>query len=658
MIRFIQKSLVARLVSTSLVFSLLGVAGMGAASYLVGRAFLRQAAVDRLESASRQKETDLGLWVEERLRDLKFVAATTGRKLSENPRLVERDPEQLLKPLRDYIDAQPDVREVLLLAPTGGRVLLSTEPTHVGGYRASYNFYTQGRQGPTVQSVYPSPDSLRPILTVSMPVKDASGKLLGVLAMHQGLERIDQIIRSRAGLGETGETFLVDSSNILVASGRKGFAVMGRQAFTEGIQRALAGDSGQGLYLNDAGVPVVGVYRWLGSSQMALLAELSQAEAFASAGQLALVSVLLGLAMAALLGLGVFVLSRRVARPILAVTRAAMAVAGGDLSVRAEVMTKDELGNLAKAFNAMTSDLSGLYSRLEMEGRERGAILQSSFDGIALADKNGTLIYDNPGMQRLFGYSVREVPSLAILADRIFSSPGDRQSFVVNLMSDMLQENPPERVFPFQHRDGGQCWCRMRVSRMPGGNVVINAQDVSALKASEERVRHMALHDALTGLPNRQLFADRLEQALRRARRNNAGVGLLYVDLDHFKALNDTYGHAHGDRVLVETALRLKACVRDSDTVVRLGGDEFVIVLPDLAGSRDAQAVGEKVLAALYDPEVAEGRMFLGASVGLACYPEHGDDQDSLLARADAAMYAAKRAGGNALRLAGTLPKA
>ncbi len=652
---FIQKSLVARLVSTYLVFSLLGVAGMGAASYLVGRAFLRQAAVDRLESASRQKETDLGLWVEERLRDLQFVTATVSRELSGRPAPTARDPQRLLTHLRDYMAAQPDVREVLVLAPTGGRVLLSTEASHVGGYRANYNFYTQGRQGPTVQSVYPSPESLRPILTVSMPVKSGSGELLAVLAVHLGLERIDQIIRSRAGLGQTGETYLVDSSNVLVASGRKGLA-MGRQAHTEGIQRALAGSSGQGLYLNDAGVPVVGVYRWLASYQMALLAEMSQAEAFASAGRLASVTVLVGLAVAALLGLGVHVFSRRVARPILAVTRAAAAVAGGDLSVRAQVMTRDELGNLAKAFNAMTADLSGLYSRLEMEGRERGAILQSSFDGIALADKGGALIYDNPGMQRLFGYSVGEVPSLAALADRIFAAPEDRQAFVVNLMSDMVQENPPERVFPFLHLDGGQSWCRMKVSRMSGGRVVINFQDVSALKASEERVRHMALHDSLTGLPNRQLFADRLEQALRRARRNNTGVGLLYVDLDRFKALNDAFGHAHGDRVLVETALRLKACVRESDTVARLGGDEFVLVLPDLAGPEDAQAVAEKVLETLFDPEAAGGNMFLGASVGLACYPQHGEDQDSLLGRADAAMYAAKRAGGNAFRMAGTLP--
>ena len=124
-----------------------------------------------------------------------------------------------------------------------------------------------------------------------------------------------------------------------------------------------------------------------------------------------------------------------------------------------------------------------------------------------------------------------------------------------------------------------------------------------------------------------------------------------------FKSLNDAHGHAHGDRVLVETAMRLRACVRDSDTVARLGGDEFVIILTDLFRASDALPVARKILEALFQPEVAEGTMFLGASVGLACYPQNGADQDTLLIRADQAMYEAKRAGGNALRLAEGFPK-
>jgi len=307
---------------------------------------------------------------------------------------------------------------------------------------------------------------------------------------------------------------------------------------------------------------------------------------------------------------------------------------------------------LAKAFNAMTEDLQDLYARLEQEDRERGAILHGSFDGIAVVGKNGALDYMNPGMERLFGCTMQDTPSLAVLANRLFAVQEERQGFVANLQADMADGNPPERVFAFVHKNGGRRWCRMKVSTMPGDHMVINAQDLTEIKASEERVQHMALHDHLTGLPNRQLFSDRLDQAMRRARRLGMHVVLLYIDLDSFKGLNDTYGHAHGDRVLVETALRLRACVRESDTVARLGGDEFVVVLPDLVQMDDALSVAGKILESLYDPQSGGGKMFLGASMGLVSYPEHGLDQEVLLARADAAMYEAKRAGGNALRIA------
>jgi PAS domain S-box/diguanylate cyclase (GGDEF) domain len=652
-----QRSLVARLVSTYLVLSLVVVFCVGAVSWMAGRALLRDAVFERLDSSSRQKETDLALWVEERLRDLKILGVLLAQQpgISGRPAGQAKLGPEILTLLRDFKAAQSDILEIVVLAPSGGKVLASTQESNVGGYRATYNFYTQGRQGPAVQSVYPSPDSLRSVLTVSMPVRSESGELKAVLAFHLSLEPIAQIIRSRAGMGDTGETFLVDSSSLLVASGSMDMEEQQRRTHSEAVVRALSGKSGRGLYRSDSGVPVLGVYRWMPAYQMALIAEMSQAEAFAPAGRLALMLVVVGLVAAVVLGIGVYVFSRRLARPVLAVTSAAMRVAGGDLTARAPVETADELGNLAKAFNAMTGELSDLYDRLEQEGRERGAILHGSFDGIAVVGRNGAVAYLNPGMERLFGCVMENTPSLAALADHIFADPEERKTFVASLEADMAEDNPPERVFSFTHKGGSRRWCRLKVSPMGGQRLVLNAQDLTEIKVSEERVRHMALHDHLTGLPNRQLFLDRLDQALRRAKRGGAHVALVYVDLDHFKGQNDAYGHAHGDRVLVETALRLRACVRESDTVARLGGDEFVVVLPDLTRMEDAVPVAEKIQQSLFDPTAGGGRLFLGASVGLACYPEHGLDQDTLLARADAAMYEVKRAGGNAVRVAQAL---
>ena len=162
-------------------------------------------------------------------------------------------------------------------------------------------------------------------------------------------------------------------------------------------------------------------------------------------------------------------------------------------------------------------------------------------------------------------------------------------------------------------------------------------------KEAEEALRRQALHDVLTGLPNRALLHDRLEQALRAAGRDNTGLALLMIDLDGFKTINDTLGHHQGDLLLREVGARLRAVLRQRDTVARLGGDEFVALLPGDDGG-GATRTARKILAALAEPVVAEGRrLVVGASIGVALYPAHGTDAVTLLRRADAAMYAAKR---------------
>ena len=170
-------------------------------------------------------------------------------------------------------------------------------------------------------------------------------------------------------------------------------------------------------------------------------------------------------------------------------------------------------------------------------------------------------------------------------------------------------------------------------------------------KRAEEALRRQALHDVLTGLPNRALLHDRLEQALRAAGRDNTSLALLLIDLDSFKAINDTMGHHQGDLLLREVGARLRTVLRERDTVARLGGDEFVALLPGDDGGGATRAA-RKILAALAEPAVVEGRrLVVGASVGVALYPAHGTDAAALLRRADAAMYTAKRSavrpGGN-----------
>lgn len=176
------------------------------------------------------------------------------------------------------------------------------------------------------------------------------------------------------------------------------------------------------------------------------------------------------------------------------------------------------------------------------------------------------------------------------------------------------------------------------------------AERTAALEQSEQRLRHMAQHDPLTGLANRALFTDRLQQALAAAHRDHTQVALLFLDLDNFKPVNDQYGHAMGDELLKVAASRMQGCLRDSDTVARIGGDEFVLLLRSLGApaSHTALAVAEKIRAALSQPfELAGHALQISCSIGVALYPDHALDDIALAHHADQAMYQAKLAGRN-----------
>ncbi|WP_026432095.1 GGDEF domain-containing protein [Paracidovorax oryzae] len=172
-------------------------------------------------------------------------------------------------------------------------------------------------------------------------------------------------------------------------------------------------------------------------------------------------------------------------------------------------------------------------------------------------------------------------------------------------------------------------------------------------KQTLERLRQMAQYDQLTQLPNRQLFLDRLRTALARARRDNQRLSLLFIDLDRFKEVNDTLGHAMGDLLLQRVAQRLLACVRASDTVARLGGDEFVVLIEGFHFAEHATSAAEKILAAFGEPFDLEGhRLSILPSIGVSIYPDHGDEEHSLLFHADGAMYRSKKSGGNRISVA------
>lgn len=194
-------------------------------------------------------------------------------------------------------------------------------------------------------------------------------------------------------------------------------------------------------------------------------------------------------------------------------------------------------------------------------------------------------------------------------------------------------------------------WYMGVVTAMAGpgqARIVIAHENITQLKQAENAIERLAYYDSLTKLPNRWLFQDRLSQTLAQARRENQLVGLVFLDLDRFKNINDTLGHSAGDELLKEVAHRLKSCIRRSDTIARLGGDEFVIILPAITQTEDATLIARKILQAFTPAVDLEGQeIFITTSIGIAIYPSDGQDSESLVRNADTAMYQAKDRGRN-----------
>jgi diguanylate cyclase (GGDEF)-like protein/PAS domain S-box-containing protein len=294
----------------------------------------------------------------------------------------------------------------------------------------------------------------------------------------------------------------------------------------------------------------------------------------------------------------------------------------------------------------------------ERKRAEQGLLLaQSVFDstneGIMVTDAEARILSVNPAFSVITGWSATEA---------IGQKPSLLQSgrHLPEFYADLWQRLAASGHWAgeiWNRRKSGELfveWMTINAIRDAHGTVsryVALFSDITLRKSQEEAIWHQANFDPLTGLANRNLFQDRLERALTSGRRKQQQVGLMFLDLDRFKWINDTLGHAAGDLLLIEAAARLQACVREEDTVARMGGDEFTLVLQGLGNQDPLQDVAEKVLAALAQPFVLNGTpQYISASVGVTVYPLDADNTSDLLRNADIAMYQAKGAGRNCYR--------
>ncbi|MCP1728577.1 diguanylate cyclase (GGDEF)-like protein/PAS domain S-box-containing protein [Natronospira proteinivora] len=281
----------------------------------------------------------------------------------------------------------------------------------------------------------------------------------------------------------------------------------------------------------------------------------------------------------------------------------------------------------------MPVDLEALYPKL----------IHLMLDPVFVVDRDDRIVFVSDACESLLGYRAEEMIGTLITG---YMHPEDMAETRASI--DRVMSGQPHLDFRnrYVRKDGGVVHILWSARWIEEEGVRVGvARDMTALSEAEEELRRLAHHDPLTGLTNRLLFTDRLDTGLRAAHRNGDGLALLFLDVNDFKHINDTHGHAMGDRILCVIARRLERCIRETDTVARMGGDEFTVLLTEIDSERAVAEKLDQIVAVMAEPLGSDfaGVSMPSCSIGVACYPADGADADTLLSRADDEMYRMKR---------------
>ena len=321
----------------------------------------------------------------------------------------------------------------------------------------------------------------------------------------------------------------------------------------------------------------------------------------------------------------------------------------------ADIRLIEQSANLA----AIAIDRSLAIEALRISEERHRLLADNASDVIWTMDIDGCFTYISPSVKKMRGYTAAEAIHHSINEVLTPESAAIAQEALEHVFKAVKQGKPaPEFRGELEQRckDGSTIWTDVTTTGIYNAEnefigILGVTRDISQQKLVEARITHMAQHDPLTNLPNRALFSDRLQQALAHAQRDQNHLAVMFLDLDEFKPINDTFGHSVGDLLLQEAAKRMQSCVRAADTVARIGGDEFVVLLPIIGSDQDALRVAEKIRCALSEPFLLAGEsMKVSSSIGISIYPQHGTDEMELSKNADNAMYQAKESGRNAVR--------
>jgi diguanylate cyclase (GGDEF)-like protein/PAS domain S-box-containing protein len=322
-------------------------------------------------------------------------------------------------------------------------------------------------------------------------------------------------------------------------------------------------------------------------------------------------------------------------------------------SIRQEVVIQSRTAELAERNVALRQEVEE-RRRNERELRIAGAVFDSAAEAIMVTDAQNRILRVNPAFTVITGYTPKEVVGLT---PSLLKS-GRHDAGYYTVMWEALQSRGHWQGEIWNRHKSGDIYVewlsisRIEADETTGGHYLAVFSDITQRKEAEEVLRHKAHYDALTDLPNRSLFYDRLQAAISQAHRYHRVFVLMMIDLDRFKEVNDTFGHPAGDELLVEASRRLISCVRESDTVARLGGDEFAVILSQILHAGEAEQIAQRMVRLMAEPfHLDAGTAHVSASIGLAIYPQHGMDSEQLQRNADRVLYEVKESGRNAYRV-------
>ena len=479
-----RRSLRARLVGYFLALSTVTVLVVGTIVYARATSDLTTSVYERLDAVAGLKADALDRWIDEQSRNVVFVGVMPGvgddarefLDAASPPTAREAAEERLRQILAIVVSQTADAEEILIL-DLDGVIQMSTFADHEGMSLADEGFFITGSSHTNVQNAYRSSLTGRPTITVATPLfdRDGKGQRVAVIAANLSLQRVDRIVLERTGLGATGRTYLVGDDGVLI----QGTGGDGGTLRSTAVEAIVAGQSGRGLYADPGGIPVIGVYEWIADRNAGLIAEMSQDEAFGPARQLALVIGIVGLGSAIVLAAGIWVVARRVTRPILSLAATASRVRAGDLEAKSGVRSEDEVGVLATAFDEMTAELRGNVATLERRVDERTEELTSALEALGDAeelyrslveelplaiytdkpDNSNTSTYASPRTSEIFSYPIERFYEADFFNSIIH--PDDRD-WLVGSVGGNLERS--DHRFSYEYRviagDGRTVWVR------------------------------------------------------------------------------------------------------------------------------------------------------------------------------------------------------